>query len=88
MFAVALNADELAHYGAIKTEYTQITYYHEVLKTLGQVAFPVVDTSEYISPTKKLVRLGGMSKWSEETCSTQAYVDKRLTEVREALEKR
>ncbi len=65
---IALNATELARYGAVETQYTQVTYYHQVLKQAGLIEFSTPNKTRYISPTQKLVRLGGTTKWSKVTC--------------------
>ncbi len=78
---IALDATELARYGAVETQYTQVTYYHQVLKQAGRIEFPTPNKTRYISSTQKLLRLGVTTKWSKVTCS---YLEKTIQKALKA----
>ncbi len=85
---ITLDSAELAHFGAIKTEYEQITYYHQVLKQMGRVEFPTAKTAKYISPTKKMLRMGETTEWREITCCYRVMDRPDISKVQKALKVR
>ncbi len=83
---IALNAAELEHFGTIETKNEQIIYYHETLKQMARVDFPIANNAEYVLPNKKLVRKGGMAEWD---IINKGYSSKRsqlrVEQIRAAL---
>jgi hypothetical protein len=63
---INLDSTELKRFGIIKT-YT-ITYLHQELKSKGEIIINYEPNIKYLSPTKKLVRKGGVTEWKVCVC--------------------
>jgi Putative peptidoglycan binding domain len=64
-----LDSTELKRFGTVRIFTHKTTYYHQVLKSKGEVVvYDHYYDIKHPSPTKKLVRKGGFSEWKKCLC--------------------